>query len=101
MICFVCLLVRLRPTRSTRTDTRFPYTTHFRSRPDAGLQHERTGLAKQAATRLAVEQHLIRQMMMAAAFMVMAVIVAMAGLRAAAQLRCEQDRKSTRLHSSH
>src|SRR3546814_4731217 len=90
------------PPRSTRTDTRLPYTTLFRShpgeeravrqrkeqhqhgaaaRPDADRQHERTGLAKQAATRLAVEQHRIRQMMMAAAVMVMAVIVAMAGLR--------------------
>src|SRR3546814_11586394 len=98
-----------RPPRSTRTDTLLPYTTLFRSgeeragrqrkeqhqhgaaaRPDADRQHERTGLAKQAATRLAVEQHRIRQMMMAAAVMVMAVILAMAGLRAAAQLRCEQ-----------
>src|SRR3546814_15549359 len=31
MLCFFFLMVR-RPPRSTRTDTRFPYTTLFRSR---------------------------------------------------------------------
>src|SRR3546814_13323591 len=30
LLCFVCLMIR-RPPRSTRTDTRFPYTTLFRS----------------------------------------------------------------------
>src|SRR3546814_13756611 len=31
-MCFVFLMIR-RPPRSTRTDTLFPYTTLFRSRP--------------------------------------------------------------------
>src|SRR3546814_12397679 len=31
--CFFVLMIR-RPPRSTRTDTLFPYTTLFRSRPD-------------------------------------------------------------------
>src|SRR3546814_14725696 len=31
--CFFFLMIR-RPPRSTRTDTLFPYTTLFRSRPD-------------------------------------------------------------------
>src|SRR3546814_12708079 len=30
-MCFFCLMIR-RPPRSTRTDTRFPYTTLFRSK---------------------------------------------------------------------
>src|SRR3546814_12762188 len=30
-VCFVCFLMILRPPRSTRTDTLFPYTTLFRS----------------------------------------------------------------------
>src|SRR3546814_20467277 len=39
---FFCLMIRL-PPRSTRTDTRFPYTTLFRSgRSDVrGLEHHR------------------------------------------------------------
>src|SRR3546814_222940 len=32
---FVCLLLSRRPPRATRTDTRFPYTTLFRSPPPA------------------------------------------------------------------
>src|SRR3546814_18023853 len=31
MILYLCFLMLRRPTRSTRTDTLFPYTTHFRS----------------------------------------------------------------------
>src|SRR3546814_18999676 len=34
LIVVFCLMIR-RPPRSTRTDTLFPYTTLFRSRPDA------------------------------------------------------------------
>src|SRR3546814_9688976 len=39
--CFVFFLMRRRPPRSTRTDTRFPYTTLFRSvrEPMARKQH--------------------------------------------------------------
>src|SRR3546814_6740198 len=35
---FLCVMIR-RPPRSTRTDTLFPYTTLFRSRPKAALFH--------------------------------------------------------------
>src|SRR6056297_3714157 len=37
---FFFLMIR-RPPRSTRTDTLFPYTTLFRSRPDEDLGHGR------------------------------------------------------------
>src|SRR3546814_7305704 len=37
MIRFVCVLMIRRPPRSTRTDTLFPYTTLFRSKPDLVL----------------------------------------------------------------
>src|SRR3546814_10677425 len=33
-VVFFCCLMRLRPPRSTRTDTLFPYTTLFRSETD-------------------------------------------------------------------
>src|SRR3546814_1504945 len=47
LVSFVFLIIR-RPPRSTRTDTLFPYTTLFRSRPLG--HHRRAGLA--AASRL-------------------------------------------------
>src|SRR3546814_20669796 len=37
LILFFFLMIR-RPPRSTRTDTLFPYTTLFRSRPDCGAR---------------------------------------------------------------
>src|SRR3546814_13682844 len=39
----VFFLMRRRPPRSTRTDTLFPYTTLFRSRPREGCLHDRRG----------------------------------------------------------
>src|SRR3546814_12267354 len=48
---FVCFLRIRRPPRSTRTDTRFPYTTLFRSTFVAGRDHnaaaDRDGQGKQ------------------------------------------------------
>src|SRR3546814_13503162 len=41
IICFFFFLMIRRPPRSTRTDTLFPYTTLFRSRPRAGTCQER------------------------------------------------------------
>src|SRR3546814_9947619 len=41
---FVFFLMIRRPPRSTRTDTLFPYTTLFRSRPEPALAHHRTVL---------------------------------------------------------
>src|SRR3546814_14742892 len=35
-VCCIVFLMRRRPPRSTRTDTLFPYTTLFRSRPEVG-----------------------------------------------------------------
>src|SRR3546814_6454056 len=48
-LSFICLLMRRRPPRSTRTDTLFPYTTLFRSREDkAVVAHLRQGENAQA-----------------------------------------------------
>src|SRR3546814_15548360 len=41
IVCFFFLMIR-RPPRSTRTDTLFPYTTLFRSRP-GNPRHHRHG----------------------------------------------------------
>src|SRR3546814_11155301 len=46
----IVLLMILRPPRSTRTDTRFPYTTRFRSNP--GGQHALADKVRQLSTRL-------------------------------------------------
>src|SRR3546814_12344235 len=42
MIAVICFFLRIRrPPISTRTDTLFPYTTLFRSRPDNGCRRRR------------------------------------------------------------
>src|SRR3546814_12723620 len=46
-----------RPPRSTRTDTLFPYTTRFRSRPSAGVvERPDAGEGEFAAAKLGDEQ---------------------------------------------
>src|SRR3546814_15097632 len=42
-------LMRRRPPRSTRTDTRFPYTTLFRSRQRGGRRHHADQTAHRGA----------------------------------------------------
>src|SRR3546814_4754474 len=76
IILLFFLMIR-RPPRSTRPDTLFPYTTLFRS-DDAARGCEGVDLR-------AVEQHEFQ-----------AAVLHLAGIRAA-----QQDRKSTRLNSSH
>src|SRR3546814_17008525 len=79
MILFFFLMIR-RPPRSTRTDTLFPYTTLFRSvvdeDRDAGLQLLQQ-LADGTTLAAAIAQH------------------------AMADVKGYEDRKSTRLNSSH
>src|SRR3546814_8864950 len=48
--CFFFLRIR-RPPRSTRTDTLFPYTTLFRSRPDELAVTDRLAVAGRDAVR--------------------------------------------------
>src|SRR3546814_20634011 len=75
-------LMILRPPRSTRTDTLFPYTTLFRS----GL-HPAVAREGVEPGRFRVEPHPLHHL---------------AGLVDAARLaRLPRDRKSTRLNSSH
>src|SRR3546814_16307854 len=43
ILTFIFFLMIRRPPRSTRTDTLFPYTTLFRSRPVRGIRHASAG----------------------------------------------------------
>src|SRR3546814_17036594 len=46
VVCFVFFLMIRRPPRSTRTDTRFPYTTLFRSRVERFRQRHVSGIVR-------------------------------------------------------
>src|SRR3546814_16101407 len=72
MCCvYCCLLVSLlvfflmirRPPRSTRTDTRFPYTTLFRSHPQLGYvpEPDYDGTANAWNTRVTIDSASLRQ----------------------------------------
>src|SRR3546814_20788569 len=78
---FFFLIIR-RPPRSTRTDTLFPYTTLFRSDGGGGLRQVARG-------RHAAQAGVIR--------------LGFLGARERGEVpaRRQQDRKSTRLNSSH
>src|SRR3546814_12485447 len=96
-VVFFFLMIR-RPPRSTRTDTLFPYTTLFRSRLLEIHQNRDRGVANrrcQDILRTAAEfgdRLLARQRIFGIA----------AGRRAdRAMFAAVQDRKSTRLNSSH
>src|SRR3546814_17738434 len=82
---FFFFLMRRRPPRSTRTDTLFPYTTLFRSRCRCGACAVRPGFA--AVRHRGAACHPCRSHAPKA--------------RAAPVGPCPQDRKSTRLNSSH
>src|SRR3546814_10948328 len=60
--CFIYFLMILRPPRSTRTDTLFPYTTRFRSlglRRDVGLErHRRRQVGEEIAAAAVGIEHL-------------------------------------------
>src|SRR3546814_1741815 len=107
-----------RPPRSTRTDTLFPYTTLFRSRPDAhielravGARRERFGpmmidrrgqlgdfLAWRADARLAVA---VREAEQGALVRDIEAAVHEREAVGRVEILDEGDRKSTRLNSSH
>src|SRR3546814_11094568 len=79
-ICFVFVLMILRPPRSTRTDTLFPYTTLFRSGRGRRLRAgRRLGIASPRGVGLRL----------------------CARRRDPLPARRRVDRKSTRLNSSH
>src|SRR3546814_3156072 len=108
-----------RPTRSTRTDTLFPYTTLFRSGGFGGDErggtgrsrhprlHDRRHVAALACPVIACARPAVPRAWTTGLRLV--VLVAMAGLLAGcyvpsdfqADLRIASDRKSTRLNSSH
>src|SRR3546814_16946580 len=96
LVCYVVLfllyffLMIRRPPRSTRTDTLFPYTTLFRSTHDVALpalllfenecaRRPRPGGRRVAGTVVVDENACLRQIV----------------------TECAEDRKSTRLNSSH
>src|SRR3546814_1781986 len=112
---FFFLMIR-RPPRSTRTDTLFPYTTLFRTR--AGLfdhlrpEHEPVGDLHQARNEghlrglrpgavLQPEWRYGRRPGRRKLGLLPAVLLLRLRLGASVQLRDRQDRKSTRLNSSH
>src|SRR3546814_4705839 len=106
---FVVLMIR-RPPRSTRTDTLFPYTTLFRSGGRAGPtgpEHATTGGRRQGLTPVppifrasrAAQPHRRCHAPAAAEFRLPAALTAPFSAGSVAQ-PC-QDRKSTRLNSSH
>src|SRR3546814_13111325 len=95
VLCYFLFLMIRRPPRSTRTDTLFPYTTLFRSdvvrmgHLQAVVEH--LELAADHAN-LARRQHLHQ---------VVAVGVEEHQLHEAGIVVADEDRKSTRLNSSH
>src|SRR3546814_15787793 len=97
--CGIFVLMIRRPPRSTRTDTLVPYTTLFRSTRHAGL-------CEQGARRFVGRDELAQDARRApAAPDVGAGATALqqfcGRLRARLRPSSLQDRKSTRLHSSH
>src|SRR3546814_15116068 len=95
IVLFFFLMIR-RPPRSTRTDTLFPYTTLFRSVAHAGLAGV---VAHDRADRLFGETRLLR---LEAVRLELALDqVALGDLDLLVLGVARQDRKSTRLNSSH
>src|SRR3546814_8319592 len=98
-----------RPPRSTRTDTLFPYTTLFRSRPlnspfdrsdaaDLPLQLHHAVQQRLRGRRAAGDIDVHGYDAVAAAHHRIAVVIIAAAVSAASH---REDRKSTRLNSSH
>src|SRR3546814_17158120 len=96
---FVVFLMIRRPPRSTRTDTLFPYTTLFRSLAIAGVAvHAAHVLLDHLpdAPALGVPEHQPRRF-----FLQVEQILLPADAAVIALLGFLEDRKSTRLNSSH
>src|SRR3546814_11747675 len=106
-VCFFFFLLIRRPPRSTRTDTLFPYTTLFRSREDSLSRRCscrcRGPSARRRSTRLSCfcscppPSH-CRRCAGPIKLIAMRGLDPRSGCRGAAD---QQDRKSTRLNSSH
>src|SRR3546814_11284151 len=95
LVCFLFFMVR-RPTRSTRTDTLFPYTTLFRSGGCSQAHQgsgERVDNVEQPAKGVVAMYRVEIIIKGTADEMALAVRIAKATLH--------RDRKSTRLNSSH
>src|SRR3546814_17863413 len=98
---FVFLKIR-RPPRSTRTDTRFPYTTLFRSAsqpPMTGQGMMGQGNMMQGDQGMMNMMGQMREMMATCNEMMQGMMAKRESERPNGQL--QEDRKSTRLNSSH
>src|SRR3546814_13766554 len=109
VLFFFCFLLILRPPRSTRTDTLFPYTTLFRSEGDAHAAGESReaagpafadGLYLDVALRAAIEFDEDERCVRAAVFRQIEAGQFLA-VGVVENARIGVDRKSTRLNSSH
>src|SRR3546814_14020673 len=101
-VVFFFLMIR-RPPRATRTDTRFPYTTLFRSQLLAGAARQR-GADRHRAEQVAHAREALQVGADALPQVIKAATAPVVGHdEAATQLDAfgQADRKSTRLNSSH
>src|SRR3546814_13130126 len=96
-VMFFFLMVR-RPPRSTRTDTLFPYTTLFRSITAAQLLSLQLGRLKDAGKMQPTQVSLAKWNNCRKAIDIAREARDLLG---GAGITTEQDRKSTRLNSSH
>src|SRR3546814_15812371 len=98
-VMFIFFLMIRRPTRSTRTDTLFPYTTLFRSQvisartSDQMRKLMRLGVVKGTGSKADAESYLVGGKTGTAD--------KVAGRGYARNARIASDRKSTSLNSSH
>src|SRR3546814_10949854 len=92
--CVIFFLMLRRPTRATRTDTVFPYTTLFRSGSVLALVALASlpGVVSGAESASAAAANGVIVVLVA-----LGLLIAFGGIGASMQL----DRKSTRLNSSH
>src|SRR3546814_4165836 len=97
--CFLFFLMIRRPPRSTRTDTLFPYTTLFRSH----LELRVVGHAEAAdrADRLGEGADDEIDVLLDALLLIDAAAIGTEKAHAMRLVHQNQDRKSTRLNSSH
>src|SRR3546814_12435460 len=105
MCDFFCFLIILRPPRSTRTDTLFPYTTLFRSRCRALGQHQESKkkrrLGETGEGGLARRTHALERRAGVESCQHGEEPSQTKQVREKHQVPRERDRKSTRLNSSH
>src|SRR3546814_20650557 len=100
LIFFFFLLIR-RPPVSTRTDTLFPYTTHFRSARDRGRRPAHPRPRHRLCPRLCDQRGRHHVDVDPALFRPTDLAISKANPSKAAAELGWRDRKSTRLNSSH